>query len=177
MFDIEEVRSFCNKYGKKRLILDTNLFLLLFTGLCDKHKIHENSATKKYCNKDYDSLVQVMRYFHSEVIVTPHVLAEISNLSRQSKNIADKKQAYYFRLLVERLKFYKEETINLSSILDIKIDLLIRFGVADVGILEIAKITDAVVATSDSGLAAYAFSQRIPCVQFETLRVKKLMGF
>ncbi len=175
MYSIQEVKLFRNKYGKKRLILDTNLFLLVFSGLCDKTKIHESYATKKYCDKDYEILLDVIRYFDAEFVVTPHVLAEISNLSRQAKNISDRKQWYYFNLMVEKLKQCKEETLELNDILAFETKLLIQFGVTDLSLIEIARSRDAVVITADIPLAQLAHSKMVPCIQFETLRTQELL--
>ena len=67
----------------KRIILDTNLLLLLVVGLTDPALIGKHKRTRSFEVTDYDLLVNVLSGYN-EIVVTPHILTETSNLLSQT---------------------------------------------------------------------------------------------
>lgn len=64
------------------VLIDTNLLLLLVVGGVRLDQIERFGRTRKYSVADYYLLLDIMDGF-TEVIVTPHVLTETSNLLGQ----------------------------------------------------------------------------------------------
>ena len=64
------------------LLIDTNLLLVLLVGAQDRGQIARFKRTSKYSLADYDLLANYVAGFH-EVVVTPNVLTETSNLAGQ----------------------------------------------------------------------------------------------
>ena len=173
MHSLEEIRAFCKKYGKRPLILDTNLLILLLVGLCDKDRVSSCELTSSYSYNDCELLYEIFKYFKTEIIVTPHVIAELSNLTH---SLPDKKHHYFFSMLVSKLTSFREEQITISELLGTKLEIIVRFGFPDLGILETAKRIEAVILTNDSGFSYYANSLHIPCIGFENVRGTKLLS-
>lgn len=65
----------------KRLIIDAQLLVLVLVGLLDTKLIGKHKRTKVYALEDYEILKAVLES-HDEVVVTPNVLTEASNLIR-----------------------------------------------------------------------------------------------
>jgi len=167
---LESIKSFCAQCGKRPLILDTNIFLLFLIGNADKKFIRDTRCTQKFTPENYDTLLIVFRYFKNEILITPHILTEISNFS--IRDISEPRLSHYFARKVERLKLHKEENIPLTDLLGMDLKLLTRFGFTDMGIIDIAKKTGAVIFSDDMGLCLHANSQKIPSINFTTLTSK-----
>lgn len=173
MFTLRDVRTYREKKGKKKLILDTNLLLLLLIGACEKDFLPSCACTEKYTGDDYDLLLKVLRFFESEIIITPHILAEFSNLSR--RDIKEPKIHYYLTTVMNRLKTYKEEHISLERLLGTKVDILVMLGFPDMSVVEAAKKIDAVILTDDIGLSLYADSAQIANIRFGAVKANEVL--
>lgn len=174
MYTLDNVRNYRETRGKKKLILDTNLLLLLLIGACDKNFLRGCDCTKKYTDNDHDLLLKMLRFFESEVVITPHILAEFSNLLR--RDIKEPKLHYCLTTIMDRLKNYKEEHISLERLLGTKVSILILLGFSDMSIIEAAKKIDAVILTDDIGLSVYADSSQIPNIRFGAVSANELVA-
>lgn len=72
------------KTKKKPIITDTNPLLLLLIGSYDKNTIKGFKRLAKYDSVDFDLLLDFVA--KSKVMVTPQVLAEVSNFAKELKN-------------------------------------------------------------------------------------------
>ena len=80
------------------VLADANLLLLLIVGSASR-RVHKNLS--HYTEDDFDLLVQAISIF-SDVVLVPHLLAEVSSLSRQGiKNPARRAIQQKLRELVE----------------------------------------------------------------------------
>ena len=70
------------KYRNKGILIDTNLLVLLVTGMFRRQRISKFSRTRKYTPEDFDWLLALVSLF-ARRIVTPHIVAETDNLARQ----------------------------------------------------------------------------------------------
>lgn len=171
---LEAIKIFCYKYGKKPLIIDTNVLLLLFIGIFNKDFIERCSLTSgKYSPDDFETLKQVIRYFKSEVIITPYILTEVSNLSKT--NIKDPYFHIYFAKITDILRHYQEHHITLENLLKIDFKLLSRFGFPDMSIVEVAKQIGAVVLTDEINLHEQLLYKKIPVMKFSYITTKKFL--
>lgn len=64
----------------KSLIIDTNLLVLLVVGLTRPSLIERHKRTKQFAETDFALLVRLISN-SSRIVVTPHTLAETSNLA------------------------------------------------------------------------------------------------
>ena len=174
MYTLDNVRVYRETKGKKKLIIDTNLLLLLLVGACDKNFLQSCDCTRKYTGNDYDLLLKILRFFESEIIITPHILAEFSNFFR--RDIKEPKIHYYLTTVMDRLKNYKEEHISLERLLGTKVNILVMLGFPDMSIIEAAKKIDAVILTDDVGLSVYADSSQIPNIRFSAVSASELIA-
>lgn len=66
--------------GKKKLIIDTNLLLLLVIGAVEGGRHIQNSKRlNKFTFQDYDAILDVMAC-HQEICITHYIATEVSNL-------------------------------------------------------------------------------------------------
>ena len=84
----------------KKIILDTNVFLLYLIGMIAPHKIKTHKRTSIYDVEDYEFLITTMNNFGSdlELIICPNITTEVDNLLNNTF------QGYY-----------KEKYVNLSK--------------------------------------------------------------
>jgi len=170
---VEEVRAFCRKYGKKPLILDTNLLLLLLVGICDTAHLCECKSTSKYSNEDYRLLRIIFGFFQNKIFITPHILAELSNLSK--RDVPGHRLHYYFTAVADKLRHFGEHHVPMSQLATMDVKLLSFLGFSDVGIVEAAVREKTAIITADYDLYAHATGKGVPCVYFETTRTNKYL--
>jgi len=66
-----------------RLLVDTNILCLLAVGRLGREQIAKHRRLRAYTAADFDLLLRAISHF-SAIVTTPHVLAEASNLLRQT---------------------------------------------------------------------------------------------
>lgn len=115
----------------KRILLDANLLVLLVVGLAGRNLIERHKRTKSFDDKDYDLLVHVLSNF-DQIVVTPHILAEASNLCGQIPEPALTTVRTAFATLVRT----QEET-HLAASIGIEHNAFLRLGLTDSTILEL----------------------------------------
>lgn len=167
MYTFESICEFRKSRGKKKIILDSNLLLLLFIGGCDHRWLITCDCVKNYSAENYKLLLRILSLFDPEIIITPHILTEVSNFSK--RDIKEPKIHHYISTVVSRLKNYKEEHISLESMLGINLKLLVRFGFTDMSIFEVSKKNNAVILSDDLGLCLLADSNSVPNIHFKRI--------
>lgn len=63
----------------RQVIVDANLLVLYVIGSVNRQEVARNKRTSKYTPSDFDLLTRVLDEY-DEIIVTPHIAAEVSNL-------------------------------------------------------------------------------------------------
>lgn len=134
------------------LILDTNLLLLYLVGNYDKKYITKFKKTAEFTEEDFRILTNLIKEFGNKVIITPQILAEISN---HSKKIKEPKFSEYMNCLIKTLKKFEEKYIKMTDLLNSPRN-LIKLGFTDVSILEAGKKYDCLILTKDFELSQYA---------------------
>lgn len=74
--------AFIDKYRDKGILIDSNLLVLLATGIFRRSLIPTFNRTRQYTADDFELLVRLIDLF-SKRVVTPHIVAEADNLMRQ----------------------------------------------------------------------------------------------
>lgn len=68
------------KHRSKGVLVDANLLVRFFVGSVNRRRIAGFKRTRQFTPADYDLLVALLRWF-GNVIVTPHILGQASDLS------------------------------------------------------------------------------------------------
>lgn len=174
MCTLDEIILFRQTKGKKKLILDTNVLLLLFIGMNDISSLSKYGCTQKYTEDDYRLLLKILGFFESEIVITPHTIAEFSNFFK--RDIKNPKLHHYMVMVMDKLKNYKEEYISLKELLKIEVKALVSFGFPDMSIIEAAIKIDAVILTDEVNLCDHANLKRIPNIRFSALRAANVLA-
>jgi len=138
---------FISKHQKKDLLIDTNLLIVLLVGNTSEEFIAKVKPTRTYTVQDYRLLIKLIKSFN--VVTTPHILTEASNLCEKIE------------------KFYKEKIFkNFSEIIFKLIEIpfaakeatltpvFLKFGLTDAVVFKLAK-QGLVVLTDDFELHHY----------------------
>jgi hypothetical protein len=74
-----EILRLVQKHWARGAVIDTNLLLVYLVGVCSEEWIREFKCTATYDIESFRGLLRFISQFH-ELIVTPHILSEVSNL-------------------------------------------------------------------------------------------------
>ena len=161
---IEYPNSLIDKYRSKGIIIDTEVMLVYIVGSYDVNYISKFKKTDKYHPDDYKSISYVLSCFRKK-IVTPHILAELSNLSFQAR---DEKREDYFKAFSGLLKRTSEDYIDKDTVLTLP--LLSKIGVTDLGIIAAAKKFGYLIFTADRPLTGQAKKKDIDVLNLNDIR-------
>jgi rRNA-processing protein FCF1 len=152
------------RHASNGLILDSNLLVLLGVGLFDTKLISRHRRTSTYDIDDFQRLRNFKTQFH-RIVVTPHILAELSNLTLGRAGAG-----------IDQLPISIVETIKTAHEIHVEKDVLVakanvaRFGFTDAGIIELAVSQQLLVLTDDLPLANLLEKSRAPVINFNHLR-------
>ena len=125
----------------KPIIFDTSPLLLLLMGIYDKNAISSFKRLSNYDADDYELLFQFA--FKRKIMVTPHVLSEVSNFADRLK---DKFSEF---LESNKLTLNKIDEKYISKTYILSTPEVNKFGFTDVSIILAAKENNALVLTDD----------------------------
>jgi hypothetical protein len=134
-----------SEYVSSPVLIDSGPLLLLFTGIYNKDLIGRSRRIKDYQPIHFDILIQYLA--GRRIIVTPGVLAELTNLAKYIKDINFTK---FIESNNEGLKKLGEHHISKELILET--DEFSRLGYTDTSILLSAKKNNGEVLTEDHEL-------------------------
>jgi len=160
----EAVEHILDRFASKGVLVDTNLLLVYLIGTFDRSFLQRFARTKAYTPEDYDVLANFLNEFH-RVIVTPHILTEVSNFSLRIK------QPYlerYFATMVAALDSHTEKHVPKERILPSPY--LSRFGFTDLSIQEAAEELGCLVLTDDLPLVIHLDNCGVPVANFSSIR-------
>ena len=118
------------RYRRRGVLVDTGPLLLFFVGSYDPQQVAAFKRTQKYDAEAFEIVIGVLNWFEV-VVVTPHILTEVSNFSRE---LPDHPHAAYFANVAAHLVNFKErflDALRLSTS-----PYFARFGVTDTAIIE-----------------------------------------
>ena len=159
----EYIGSLIGRYRGAGVLVDTNLLLLYFVGAYDTSQLQNSSRTDVFEPEDFVVLDAFMRQF-DQVVTTPHVLAETSNLLGQ---LRDDVKAACFPLLRQSIPLMREHRTPATTIgADPG---FLQFGITDAAIAE-ASPSAYLVLTDDLPLYAYLGSRGVDVLNFNNIR-------
>ncbi len=145
------------------LILDANLLVLLVVGHVDERQVPSFKRTRAYTREDFRLLTGYMAPFGS-LVVTPHILAEATNLLDDLKEPLRTTAFLFLRELISRSEERFEASVELAGRRP-----FVRLGLADTAVHSVAEAGAALLtADLDLYLAASATNQH--AVNFNHLR-------
>ncbi|MFL9479680.1 PIN domain-containing protein [Acinetobacter baumannii] len=153
------------KYRSKGLLLDTNLFVLLVIGLIKRKEVEENKRTSAYTCEDFDILLEFIGKFQ-KIVVTPHILAETSNLTDVFNKQLKAAPFLILKKLLEDGQFTEEIMPSLEIIQTAG---FIQYGLTDSGLVELA-IGKYLILTDDLKVANYAYEKSADIINFNHIR-------
>lgn len=152
------------QYRRKGILIDTNILLLHFVGTINRKRISAFNRTEKFVPDDYDLLQRIIAHFE-QVIITPNVMTEVSNLMDK---IGEPERSRCFALLAQVIPQLSEFYLESQSIA--ANSGFTKFGLTDCGILDLAR-EQYLVLTDDLKLAVYLQREGVDVVNFNTIRV------
>lgn len=151
------------------LIIDTKVLILLLLGSCDAKLIKECKLTRSlYSEDDFLLLNKIINYF-KKIVITPHIIAEVSNLSRQS--FYGERLYFYFQNVLEFLKSARteEQELKISHLLDMDFKVVADFGFTDMAMFQLSKETQMPILTDEVSLHAFLIGHNIPTINFQNV--------
>lgn len=117
----------------KRLIVDTNLLLLLVIGAIEEGRHIKNSKRLNvYGINDYDNVLSLMAQY-DEIYITPYIAAEVSNLIDLTGHARE--LAFKFAQNLFQSKF---KNIEVDVVEDCKLQHFPLFGITDSSLINLA---------------------------------------
>lgn len=135
---------------KPRVLIDTNLLMLLVVGYYDKGFISQHKRTNKFTAEDFEILEILIE--GASLVSTPSVLTEVSNLLWQCSEPHASKIRTVFTEVVSLC-----DEISLRSAEVVVSQEFMKLGLTDAGILELEKASGSILTQDlDLHLAAHA---------------------
>jgi len=162
------------RFKGKAVLLDSNLLLVFLSGLLGARVFQSFKRVSKYEFSDYELLVRLLGSF-SVLLITPHILTEVSNLADGLTGSYKRDWDVNFAALVrsEGMRVGVRErwtsAIELSEMPE-----FLSFGIADTAITRLS--SEALVVTEDRRLSGVLRSRDIPVLNFGDLRKIRLHG-
>lgn len=139
----------CSALNHGRLIIDTNLLLLLVIGAVEGGRhIRNSNRLNGFGKEDYDVVLQVMK-IHKVVCITPYIAAEVSNL------IDLNGQASRLAYEVARTLFAEFKQIESHIIKDGMSENFLKYGITDSSLIRLAP--EYAILTNDNRLLGPLF--------------------
>lgn len=150
------------------VIIDANLLLLLIVGLTNRDYITGHKRLSGYSAADFDVLATAISLY-SDIVLLPHVMAEVSNLVRQTVNPC---RAEIQTLLASLVEVTSE--IPVTSLQGVRQPPYESLGLTDAAILHRCTVSPGgihfTLLTADRDLADVAHSLGCDVLDFEQLR-------
>ncbi len=155
---IQELKS------KEGLVIDTNLLLLYLMGVYNPKKISEFKRTQQFLEEDFYLLLRFIGFF-KRIVVTPHILTEVTNLAENKT----------FPTLSKIIKALEESLINSNTLIETAPTCFQKFGLSDTAIQYLAQ-QNYFILTDDFPLYGYLSSKGFSVANFNHLRTNSLLG-
>lgn len=146
-----------------KIILDTNLSILLLVGLTNPSYIAKHKRLNEYDITDFNIIYDLLSH-KTEVIFCPNILTETSNMLRQIFNPIKNELSVKFASLIRNAT---EIFVNSNIVVDH--DEYIRLGLTDSAILCLAD-TDCTILTDDLDLYLAAASFGLKAINYSHIR-------
>uniref|UniRef100_E6QN69 PIN domain-containing protein n=1 Tax=mine drainage metagenome TaxID=410659 RepID=E6QN69_9ZZZZ len=157
-----------SRHKGRRVLLDSNLLLVLVTGNYDTRLLGTFKRIQEYTSEDHELLVWFVGKFRI-LVTTPHVLTEVSNLANGLSEWVKTDWAISFASFLQSsgVQSIVEERWDEGSKLALTPE-FVKFGITDSAVSAVA--TEALVLTEDYRLSGWLRSRRVDVLNFRDLR-------
>jgi hypothetical protein len=145
------------------ILIDTNLLVLYVVGTASRSYIGKHKRLTEFVVDDYDALLKLINNA-SAVFVTPHTLAETSNLAR---HIGEPARTEVLTVLQALISDTDELAISSKSASARKE--FLRLGLTDAVLLEATDV-ETILLTTDLDLYLAVQANGIPAINFNHIR-------
>lgn len=153
-----------NRHHTEGVCLDTNILLLHVVGAVSRDAVTTFKRTRQFLPEDYDVAARFISLF-AHVVVTPHILSEVSNLCGQ---LPDNSRTNAMRMLAQQIETFRETAVPANEIN--RSEEFLRFGLTDAAIAQIAR-RNMLVLTDDFRLAQYLADKGLATLNFNHIRL------
>ena len=158
--NIENIDRLFRKYKSKGLMIDTNILLVYFVGLYSPEAVGNLKRTKEYNLNDFYTIFRIIEYF-KQVITTPNILTELSNLSKRYPD-------EFKTIFSENVKNVKE--LYLESFIASSKDHFKIVGLTDSALIELSK-NNYLIITNDLPLFHYLQNVNVDAINYNHIRM------
>lgn len=158
------LRHLVEKYRSRGALIDSNLLLVYLIGRCDPDLIPAFKRTQKFARRDFEILAGIVTYF-ARIIVTPHILTEVSNLSGQLTDKRLDRCRIELRGMISEI--LDEKYVPATEI--VPMSAFPELGLTDAGIERLAPDT-CLVLTDDFPLSNRLQTLRIDAINYNHIR-------
>jgi hypothetical protein len=121
MYSLSDIDKYVLRYQPKGIIVDTNPLMLLMVGYFNPARIQTCKTTSMFCEKDFDVLKDIVTRF-KKIIVTPYILAELSNHSMKSWGRESRDLYAYFQKMISFMESAEESNHSLKNLLNKEVE-------------------------------------------------------
>lgn len=150
-------------YRTKGVLIDSNLVLLLVIGRIERNLVARFKRTRQFSVEDFDVLTGIASVF-SRVVVTPHILAEVSNLATE---LHGRTRAAFLSHFARMIEVVDER--HVTGVATSQDSFFGRLGVTDTAII-LATTRSFLVLTVDATLASCIAARDGDVINFNHLR-------
>lgn len=173
MHTLEDIQKFVAKFQPQGIIVDTNILILFLIGNYSPDFIKDyelvNNSNKKYSVSDFELLKRIFSYF-KKLIITPQIIAEISNLSiTKPKGLYAEKRMLYLQAVVKVLSVAEEHYQACECLWGMELEVIREYGFTDMTMFELSKKTKIPILTDEFPLYNYSYG-KIPIIKFEHIK-------
>jgi hypothetical protein len=143
----------------KTAILDTNLFILFVVGQASFKYISNHKRLNAYTISDYHLLISILS--QSNILTTPNILTESSNLLKQIGEPARSTIFWKFSEIVDQI-----EEAYIESRVGVRQAEFMRLGLTDSVLLLASSNPSMVLVTADLGLYLAAARRGLDAINF-----------
>lgn len=147
---------------RERIIIDTNLLILLIVGVYDPVYIGQHKNTSDYTMEDFELLT--MRLENCDLVVTSSILTEVSNLLWQTTEPHKSRIRLGLANFISRANEHQLSSVDVTNATE-----FMSLGLTDAGILELPKGAGLIL-TVDLDLHLGALCRDLPSENFNHYR-------
>lgn len=167
MNSLAEIQKYAIERRPDGLIVDTNVLILYLVGIFDRNFIDKcgmlTSSNKHYSVDDFELLSKIISIF-KKVVITPQIIAELSNISTSQKGITGNNLCVYFQKIIDFLKSAEEYHQKIECLWNVKVEVISRLGFTDLTLFELSRQKNLAIITDD--LAFYLHSVKtVPIIK------------
>jgi len=164
---MDNIDIFYSRTGNK-IVVDTNLLLLLLIGATDKNYIETFKRTSMFTKNDFIFLFEILKRYDN-IITTPNILTEVDNFTKNIKIPNYRNKAIYYFSKWLSCGFIEEEFIETKILCND--NCFMYFGLADASIAKISREKIGVI-TKDKRLYDELIYHNIPAINFNSYMEK-----